>query len=124
MSLAISGEPPRPSVDGRADNLVGSAAVPLLLQLGLSGAIKIFGPAAPTAESGPQHRVAFDLYALAVLLTFAFDMLLAIYVIAFSAGFAAYNKPLAAVITKALISVALAVSFSTAVFGTVLNILI
>ncbi|RWW77657.1 hypothetical protein BHE74_00014172, partial [Ensete ventricosum] len=94
-------------------------AVPLLLQLGLSGAIKILGPAATSSSSHHHYLLAYRLHALAVFFTFAADMVLVIYFIACYAGFA---TPPAGRIMKPLMIAPLAVSFVTVVLGTVLNV--
>ncbi|KAJ8479411.1 hypothetical protein OPV22_023138 [Ensete ventricosum] len=94
-------------------------AVPLLLQLGLSGAIKILGPAATSSSSHHHYLLAYRLHALAVFFTFAADMVLVIYFIACYAGFA---TPPAGRVMKPLMIAPLAVSFVTVVLGTVLNV--
>lgn len=96
-----------------------ATAVPLLLQLGLSGAIKILGPAATSASSHHHYLLAYRLHALAVFFTFAADMVLVIYFIACYAGFAA---PPAGRVMKPLMIAPLAVSFVTVVLGTFLNV--
>lgn len=96
-----------------------ATAVPLLLQLGLSGAIKILGPAATSASSHHHYLLAYRLHALAVFFTFAADMALVIYFIACYAGFAA---PPAGRVMKPLMIAPLAVSFVTVILGTFLNV--